>query len=62
MDVGLFMSDASAVISLSSTSDNVYAFRALTLLDRHEEEHPSCIILTDEVQAWLSVWSKVQMI
>ena len=26
----------------------------------HQEEHPACEKLTDEVLAWLSVWSEVQ--
>jgi len=34
----------------------------LTLLVRHHEEHPTCKKLSDEVLAWLSVWSLVQMI
>jgi len=38
------------------------ALSALTLLDEHQEEHPACKKLSDEVLAWLSVWSKVQMI
>jgi len=37
------------------------AFSALTLLDGHQEEHRACKKLSDEVLAWLSVWSKVQM-
>jgi len=28
----------------------------------HQEEHPACKKLSDEVLAWLSVWSEVQMI
>jgi len=38
------------------------AFSALTLLFGHQEEHPACKKLSDEVLAWLAVWSKVQMI
>jgi len=38
------------------------AFSALTLLVGHQEEHPACKKLSDEVLAWLFVWSKVQMI
>jgi len=30
----------------------------LTLLVGHQEEHPACKKLSDEVLAWLSVWSK----
>jgi len=33
----------------------------LTLLVGHQEEHPVCKKI-DEVLAWLSVWSKVQVI
>jgi len=36
------------------------AFSASTLLA--QEEHLACKKLSDEVLAWLSVWSKVQMI
>jgi len=36
------------------------AFIALTLLVGRQEGHPACKILSDEVLAWLSVWSKVQ--
>jgi len=40
-----------------------FAFIALTLLVGHQEEHLACNNLRDEVlAAWLSVWSKVQMI
>ena len=38
------------------------AFSALTLLVGHQEEHLEHKILSDEMLAWLSVWSKVQMI
>jgi len=37
------------------------AFNALTLLAGHQEEHLVCKELSDELLAWLSVWSKVQM-
>ena len=37
-----------------------YAFSALTLLDGRQEEHLTCKKLSDEVLAWLSVWSEVQ--
>jgi len=37
-------------------------FSALTLLFGRQEEHPACKKLSNEVLAWLSVWSKVQMI
>jgi len=32
------------------------AFHALTLLVGHQEQHPVCKKLSDEVLAWLSVW------
>jgi len=35
---------------------------ALTLLVGRQEEHLACRKLSDEVMAWLSVWSEVQMI
>jgi len=34
----------------------------LTPITGRQEEHPVCRRLSDEVQAWLPVWSKVQMI
>jgi len=37
-------------------------FSALTLLVGHQEEHPACKKLNDDMLAWLSVWSEVQMI
>ena len=41
---------------------NAVAVSALTLLVWHQEEHPSCKKLSDEVLARLSVCSEVQMI
>jgi len=44
---------------------NVTGFRrpvSLTVLVGRQEEHPACKKLSDEVLAWLSVWSEVQMI
>jgi len=38
------------------------AFSALTLLVEHQEEHPACKKLSDEVLVWLSVWSEVQVV
>jgi len=38
------------------------AFSALTSLLGHEEEHPACKKLSDEVLVWLSVWSEVQIV
>ena len=35
-------------------------YRALTLLVGQQEGHPACKKLSGGVQAWLSVWSKVQ--
>ena len=40
----------------------MHAFSALTLLVGRQKEHPACTKLSDEVLAWLSVCSKVQMI
>jgi len=40
----------------------VFAFSALTLLVGHQEENPASKKLIDEVLAWLSAWSEVQMI
>jgi len=37
-----------------------FAFSALTLLVGRQQEYPACKKLSDEVLAWLSVWSKVQ--
>jgi len=34
----------------------------LTLLVGHQEEQSACKISSDELLAWLSVWSEVQMI
>jgi len=38
------------------------AFNALTMLVGHQEDHSACKRLSDQVLAWLSVWSEVQMI
>ena len=38
------------------------SFSALMLLVVQQEEHPARKTLSDEVLAWLSVWSEVQMI
>jgi len=40
----------------------IVAFRALMLLVGRQEGHPACEKLSDEVLAWLSVWSEMQMI
>jgi len=39
-----------------------FAFGALILLVGCQEEHPASKTLSDEVLAWLSVWSEVKMI
>ena len=41
-----------------------FAFSALTLLvlAGHQEKHPACKNLSDEVLTCLSVWNEVQMI
>jgi len=39
-----------------------FAFSALSLLVGRQEENPACKNLSDELLAWLSVCSKVQMI
>jgi len=44
------------------TNQHPIAFRALTLLAGRQEEHPAYKKLSDEVLAWLFLWSKVQMI
>jgi len=36
------------------------AFSALTLLVGRQERHPACKKLSNELLAWLSVWSEVQ--
>ena len=48
-------------INSSSYSSGVYAFSALTLLVGRQEGHPARKNLSDEVVAWLSVWSEVLM-
>jgi len=40
----------------------VFAFGALILSVGWQEGHLACKKLSDEVLAWLSVWSEVQMI
>jgi len=37
------------------------AFSALTLLVGRQEEHPACKRFSDQVLAWLSLWSEMQM-
>jgi len=43
-----------------SIQSHFFAFS--TMLVGRREKHPACKELIDEVLAWLSVWSKVQMI
>ena len=38
------------------------AFSASILLAGHQEEHPACKKLSDEVLVWLSVWSEVHIV
>jgi len=40
----------------------VIAFNASTLLVGRQEVHPVCKKLSDEVLAWLSAWSEVQIV
>ena len=54
-----------ACISTGATRSQLLlmnAFSALTLLVGHQEEHPACKKLNDEVLVWLPVWSKVQIV
>jgi len=39
-----------------------FVFSALTLLVGHQEGHPACKKLSEEVLLQLSVWSEAQMI
>jgi len=41
---------------------SAFAFSRLTLLIGHQEKRPACKKLSDEVLAWLPVWSEVHMI
>jgi len=54
--------DSFFVLFLLSILLTYCAFSSLTLLARRQEEHPACKELSDEVLAWLSVWSEVQTI
>jgi len=51
------MTPESDMLILSDISD---AFSALALLVGQQEGHLACKKLSDEVLAWLSVWSEVQ--
>jgi len=48
--------------NLAKLQARTIVFSALTLLVRRQEEHPACQKSSDEVLAWLSVWSEVQII
>jgi len=50
------------IMSASATQGGHNKLSALTLLVGHQEEHPACKKLSDEVLTWSSVWSEVQMI
>ena len=50
------------VIIIIILSCATLAFSALMLLVGRQEGHPARKNLSDEVLAWLSVWSEVQMI
>jgi len=45
-----------------SVTSTLLAFSVSILLVGCQEEHPTCKKLSDEVLAWSSVWSEVQMI
>jgi len=47
---------------LCTKVDAFLAFSALALLVGHQEEHPACKKLSEELLEWLSVWSKVLVI
>jgi len=40
----------------------IYFVSCLTLLVWQQEGHPACKKLSDEVLAWLSVWSEVPIV
>jgi len=50
------------VAQVDFMSSGTSAFSAMTMLVGHQEEHPAYKILSDEVLAWLSACSEVQMI
>ena len=49
-------------VSVSLSFKYYFSISALKLLVGRQEEHPACKRLSDEVLAWLSVWSKLQVI
>jgi len=64
VDVGeIQIFDAVALVSDLSLYITIIhcVFSALTLLVGHQEEHPACRKVSDEVLAWLCVWSEMQM-
>ena len=48
--------------AVHDTIKSAISLQRLTLLAVHQEQHPASKKLSDKVLAWLSVWSKVQMI
>jgi len=57
----LFNDFSKTTINLFSGTFTI-AFSALTLTDEHHEEHLACKKVMRCWLAWLSVWSKVQVI
>ena len=57
-----YIFNPSSIVAFSYKSvPTKYSFSALTLLVGRQEGHPARKNLSDEVLAWLPVWSKVQM-
>ena len=54
------LSNSSLLPFPAGTFSDLNAFSALTLLVGRQEGHPACKKQSDEVLAWLSVWSEVQ--
>jgi len=50
------------VVVIMGNLQAMYGQPLLTLSVGRQEGHPSCIKLSGEVLAWLSVWNEVQMI
>jgi len=50
------------VVQYNHISAKTCAFSALTRLVGHQQQHLACTKLSDEMLAWSSVWSEVQMI
>jgi len=51
-----------AYVAFLFYSSDSFAFSALTLLVGHQEEHPACKKLNDEVLMWFSEWSEVKIV